>query len=114
MNRLLLALLCAVLALAVLPACGADCESLCQEAQDRDCTTISGDCGRACDALDSIADPSGCESQIDAYLDCSCDGDVCTTESRCASQENAAASCVASYCLSRAGDPDCATLASAF
>ena len=101
-------------ALATLSACGTDCESLCQEAQDRDCTTISGDCGQACGALDSIAEPSGCESQIDAYLDCSCEGDVCTTETRCASQENAAATCVASYCLARGSDPDCATLASAF
>lgn len=112
--KLVYTLLYAAVALSALSACGPDCESLCQEAQDRDCTTISGDCGQACAALDSVAEPSGCESQIDAYLDCSCEGDVCTTESRCASQENAAASCVASYCLSRGSDPDCATLAAAF
>ncbi len=90
--------------------CGTDCESICQEAQDQDCTTLAGDCATVCGAAEAVTDKAGCSSSLDNYVDCSADGTVCTTDARCSSQESVMGACASTYCSANPDDADCATL----
>lgn len=89
-----------------------DCVSLCEEAQDRDCTSITGDCSEFCSALFSIEDRSGCGEERESYQECLDEEGVC--HDSCDGKENALSTCVGSYCLTRGGDDDCAVLISSF
>ncbi|MEQ8459224.1 MAG: hypothetical protein RLO52_20680 [Sandaracinaceae bacterium] len=93
---------------------GASCETLCREAQDRDCTTIRGDCGRACAGLAAASAKAGCGAEEEAYVGCSGGGDVCSTDARCGGQETALGNCLAPFCAANPGDPDCRTVVGAF
>ena len=105
-----------VLALGLaLGACGDDnssktCESICAEAQSRQCTTIT-DCTLGCSAARAVTPKGGCQSQHDAYLSCSqSTADVCTISTNCNSQETAYETCLGLYCYSNQTDQDCIDL----
>lgn len=97
-----------------LPACGGkDCEQLCTEAQAGDCTSIDGNCGSFCAALDDVDGDAGCTDERDAYEDClNSDDAVC--DASCGGAESALSSCITAYCIGHAGDPSCVTLAGSF
>ena len=107
----LMALLFTVL---VAAGCGTDCESICQEAQDQDCTTIDGNCSTVCNAAEAVSDKAGCSDALDNWVDCSADGTVCTTDARCSSQESVLATCAYTYCSANPDDRDCVDLSGAF
>jgi hypothetical protein len=101
------------LALSFTPSCnGGDCASLCTEAQQGNCTSIKGDCTKACDAAEAIRLDSGCGTQEDAYIDCLNQGPVC--EQSCSSRENDYGTCVIAYCLKHSADANCQTIVAAF
>ena len=89
------------------------CEALCNEGQAGDCTTVTGDCGDFCAALDRAAPKAGCPDAPDDYQAClsetpnACDAD-------CDSTESALESCLTSYCVQNPSDPDCPLLAASF
>ena len=98
-----------------LSACsGADCESLCTEAQSRDCTSISGDCAAFCASVDKVSASASCDTQKDAYQSCLGDGDVCTGDSRCSSEQTALGNCASAYCLANMNDADCQRVVASF
>jgi hypothetical protein len=91
----------------------AGCVNLCSEAQAGHCTSITGDCGAFCNALDGVQGPSGCTSQREAYQGCLNDGaTACAGD--CGSQESALSSCVGLYCLAHSTDSNCSVLMASF
>ena len=93
---------------------GGDCVSACQEAQERDCTSITEDCGTFCDALFAIADKGGCNDQADAYDDCAGSADACSVDAECNSEKSAYSTCAAAYCFGNDSDADCDTVLNGF
>lgn len=116
MNRPFFFLLTATLLSALGPlSCGddeGDCVSACQEAQRRDCTSITGDCGAFCDALFGVEDRSGCADERASYQSCLDEGDVCANS--CSSRENDLSSCVGAYCFTHSSEAECQVLVSSF
>lgn len=90
----------------------ASCVDLCEEGQERSCTSIKGDCSQFCDALFSVEDESGCVEEREAYHDCLESGDTCNNT--CDGLENDLSSCVGTYCLTNSGTPECQTLINSF
>ncbi len=89
------------------------CQSLCSEGQSGKCTSIKGDCGKFCDALNNVDDKAGCASLKDAYISCLNGKDnVCDTS--CGSQESALSTCIGKYCVLNLTSADCQTLIAAF
>ena len=103
-----------VLCAAVLSGCNnKSCKKLCEEAQDGNCTSITGDCGDFCDAKDKTVGPAGCEAQDDAYETCLNEGkNVCDVD--CDSEENSLSVCVGVYCAQNMSNEDCQTLTNSF
>lgn len=92
---------------------GASCKSLCSAAQKGQCTSITGDCGNFCTALDDATPKSMCQSQHDAYTACLDTPDtVCDHD--CMSEETDLESCIGAYCLQHTSDKDCQTLIGSF
>jgi hypothetical protein len=114
-QRALLTVLSVLALLAAAAGCGGgrDCKGYCQEAQAANCTSIKGDCGAFCNALESVSSSGGCQSQKDAYNSCLESGPLCETDSRCSSQSNAAGTCAAKYCLTHATDSNCTVIKAA-
>jgi hypothetical protein len=105
----------AVLVISLFAACGgdADCADLCTEAQAGDCTSVVGNCGSFCAALDGVQGDANCVSQRTAYESCLNEGDsVCVND--CDSEETALSNCIAAFCINNQSDPDCITLAGSF
>ena len=91
----------------------ASCSTLCAEAQAGSCTSITGNCGAFCSALDAVYPPAGCTSQHDTYLDCLNQGaNACAVT--CTAAENALTGCLTTYCLTHSTDANCVTLANSF
>lgn len=89
-------------------ACGSSAIDQCSEAQNRNCTSISGSCGQYYDAWDSLArSKTDCGSQADEFESCAVQQDACGIDAACGSEQNRLGSCVAPYCLSNSADPDC-------
>lgn len=89
------------------------CESMCSEAQGRDCTAITGDCDAFCSALSRAAPKGGCEDERSSLHECeSSRDDVC--EPNCNGLESALEDCMGAYCLANAGDNDCAVLLASY
>jgi hypothetical protein len=112
---LLVTFLASTTATALAPACNdgeLDCRQLCNEAQDKDCTSIMGDCGDFCEALTNVQDDSGCADEREAYSDCLNDKGVCAGD--CNGAETALTTCLGTYCLAHANTPDCMTLVNSF
>lgn len=90
---------------------GADCESLCEEAQSCEGSQgLSGDdCAAECGEAEDLADDADCGSEFDDYLDCIADApDVCNIdENECQSEGIAYAFCVLAYCQDNRNAPGC-------
>jgi hypothetical protein len=94
-------------------ACGDSLVDVCEEAQDNQCTTISGDCSAFVDALDRISSAAACSSEYDQYESCATgQSDVCTIDSACSGKETALGICIAPYCL--ANSAECAAIQDVF
>lgn len=90
-----------------------DCINLCTEAQAGDCTSVTGNCGSFCTALDAVQGPANCVSQRDTYESCLESGvNVCDTN--CDAAETALEGCIIDYCEANQSDSDCVTLALSF
>ena len=89
------------------------CSSLCSQAQAGSCTSIKGDCGKFCSALDAAQGPANCTSQRNAYQSCLSAG-VTVCGSSCGTQESALTTCVGLYCLANLSNADCQTLKASF
>src|SRR5882672_8770195 len=75
----------------------ADCSSLCSAAQSGKCTSIKGDCGKFCAALDAVDPKANCSSQYAAYESCLGSPEtVCSTS--CDSKSKALSDCIIPYC----------------
>jgi hypothetical protein len=100
---------------AIAPACNEgelDCRGLCEEGQDKDCTSITGDCSDFCEAMTNVQDESGCGDEREAYADCLNGEGVCSND--CNGDEDALTDCLIAFCLTHAADPDCVTLTASF
>ena len=93
---------------------GADCVSLCEESEERDCKTLNGDCTNVCNAGESLAAKADCDDQRVAYLECVADDDICTADARCQSRLQGFFDCATPYCLANLSDGDCQTIVDAF
>jgi hypothetical protein len=92
---------------------GADCTSLCNAAQQGNCTSIKGNCASFCSALGVVNSEASCSSQYSAYESClGSPSTVCTTS--CGSQQTALQDCVTPYCVAHSSEASCVTLASSF
>ncbi len=90
----------------------ANCASICEEAQEKNCTIIKGDCDAVCSSAFALDDASQCASQRETWQDCLNEqSDVCA--GTCDSEENAYSNCIGSHCLLNMADPDCQVLAGA-
>jgi hypothetical protein len=117
MKRVMMML--AALALGLSAACGSDsggdksCTSACSEGQAGSCTSIKGDCGKFCAALDALASPANCGTQKEAYRSClNKTATVCAAS--CDAAESAMSQCYTVYCFLHSTDANCLTLAAAF
>lgn len=100
---------------AIAPACNEgelDCRGLCNEGQDKDCTSITGDCDDFCESLTNVQDESGCADERESYADCLNGEGVCSSD--CDDEEDSLTSCLVTYCTPRATEPDCMTLIASF
>jgi hypothetical protein len=112
---LLLTLLSSTAVTLALPACEEgelSCRQLCEDGQDEDCTTITGDCTDFCDAVTNLQDESGCADEREAYDDCLNEEGVCSNS--CNAAESAFTNCYTNYCATRLDTADCMTLAESF
>jgi hypothetical protein len=92
--------------------CSKNCQDLCEEAQADGCTSISGDCGKFCDAADNINDDAGCDSSRDAYEEClNEESNVC--DANCDTQESAYGNCIFDFCSNKPSNNDCEDLLAA-
>ena len=87
----------------------ADCRSVCDKAQDQNCTDIL-DCADFCSSTLALRDTASCQSEYDAYHDCAMSTSTCTISAQCASEESALLGCITPYCYVNATDPDCIKL----
>jgi hypothetical protein len=73
--------------------CGADCESLCEDAQGCE-GALDADCATSCEKTEEAIEEAGCEDQFDDYLDCASDlDDICDRGDVCASEAAAFFAC---------------------
>ena len=116
MKLIRFALLAAAFAVMVpTPGCSsADCVSICQEAQDKNCTSIKGDCVKGCAALEEVAKLGNCGSQRDAYQSCAEKDEVCTIAARCGGEQTSFSTCVGVYCAANQNNADCVTAYATF
>jgi hypothetical protein len=89
----------------------ASCRDLCTEGQERDCTSIEGDCGDFCAALFGVEEQAGCVEEREEYQSCLEEEDVCLD---CGIPETELEQCLIPYCTANAGNADCQVLATSF
>ena len=111
-----LGLLVALTSLPVLVACGADCTSMCEQAQeDGDCfQTIDGDdrdCEDFCEDVEELAseDNGDCEEELDELVSCMDDeDDACDAlDDSCADELNDFGECITDYCVDNPNNKRC-------
>jgi hypothetical protein len=93
-------------------ACGADCESLCEdrkECADASPDERARDCSRSCDAEEKKEERFGCRSQTDDLVDCIAGLDeLCDPPpDACAAEQGALYECNRKYCTAHPDDDDC-------
>ena len=104
MKKFTLTMTAAVLFLA--SGCGTDCESLCDEIVEQNCSSTTpikiNNCSEYCDSVDEINERAGCESQFDDSLSCSDDNfdALCADPNAgtCTSESAAYIDCFTAYC----------------
>ena len=111
-----LALFLTLAACSVLVACGPDCTSMCEKAQeDGNCfRTIDGDdrnCEDYCEDIEELAseDNGDCEEELDELISCMDDqDDACDAlEDSCADELNDFSECIADYCADNPNNGRC-------
>jgi hypothetical protein len=90
----------------------ADCVDLCEEAQDANCTSVTGSCSSFCESLFNVEEDAGCDDERDEYQSCLNDDDVCAD--RCDALETDLTNCLTPYCATRTNEPDCQVLIGSF
>jgi hypothetical protein len=73
--------------------CGADCESLCEDAKECDKATDAqkdADCAKDCEEIEKAVEKAGCEDEYDDALSCSGDQDVCDPDEKACEKEGEA------------------------
>ena len=60
--------------------CGADCESVCEDAKECDGADEDADCGKLCEEGQKAAEKAGCEEEWDDFWSCVGGEDVCEPE----------------------------------
>ncbi len=109
--RVVIGLLVSSLAVVLSTGCGdKDCVTLCEEAQEGDCTAIRGDCTAFCNALDDLG---ACESQREDYEAC-LNEEAAVCDANCNSTESRLAECGIAFCSQNPGNSNCQTLASSY
>jgi hypothetical protein len=89
-----------------------DCRQLCKQGQDKDCTSITGDCDDFCDALTGVQDEAGCTDERESYADCLNGEGVCSSD--CSADEATLRNCVTAFCATHATNADCVTLVASY
>jgi hypothetical protein len=90
----------------VIVGCGADCEDVCEKAND-ECEGTDDDCSKSCSQAEDLAEKAGCEDQFDDFVSCADDADDICADDSCESELNAYGSCVVSYCTSHQTESVC-------
>jgi hypothetical protein len=113
MTKLTYVLIASTLMAALFSGCGKpSCTELCEEAEGRGCNTFvigTGSCAGDCQLAERLSSKAGCDTQLEARLDCEREqADIC--EEGCGAEDSALESCVSSYCLANPTDADCRTL----
>jgi hypothetical protein len=93
-------------------ACGADCESLCEdrkECADASADERARDCDKSCDAEGAVAERFGCRSQSDDLIDCIANlEELCDPPpDACGAEQAALYGCHRRYCTAHPDDADC-------
>jgi hypothetical protein len=102
---------CLCLLVVSLTGCSDDktCLSVCNSAQDQDCTIIDS-CSGFCSSTRALRDKASCESEYDAYHDCAMSSPTCSIDALCYSETNALTTCIGVWCAANPSDADCVTL----
>lgn len=88
---------------------GADCTSLCEDANACEGATENTDCAGTCaDALE-VADGTSCRSQYDSYVSCAAGRpDICdATDTACNADATSYVNCVVKFCTDNPMDAAC-------
>ncbi len=92
----------------VLVGCGsADCEELCEKANDKCGEEEKQNCDKSCDQLENLAEKSGCEDEYDDLLSCMDDADDICDENKCSSETTKYGTCVGKYCVANPTNAAC-------
>ena len=98
----------------VIVGCGADCEDVCEEAQDCPGADDDEDCSKICEDAESLNEDAGCEDAFDDYISCIDDeDDICVEDETdiskipCSSEATAYGTCVGKYCASHQTEAAC-------
>jgi hypothetical protein len=77
--------------------CGADCESLCEDAKECDGAEQDVDCAKSCEDAQKAAEDAGCEDEYDDVVSCAGDqDDICKPDAdACKSESEAFGKCLA-------------------
>lgn len=95
--------------LALMPlvtGCGADCESLCEDSNEK-CEGENLDCADVCGDLESLNEKGGCEDSYDEAVSCRGDQDDICKKDVCTSEDAAYTQCVFKYCSAHPTDASC-------
>ena len=88
--------------------CGSDCQSLCEDEKacpNSDRTSVG--CEAFCDALETRAEETGCQDELDALVDCQSDRDDICSDVGCDAEAKAYDSCAVRFCEENPDDPGC-------
>lgn len=93
-------------------ACGADCESLCEdrkECADASPDETARDCQKSCEAEETKEERFGCRPQTDDLIDCIASlEELCNpSPDACSSEQSAVYQCNRNYCTEHPDDADC-------
>lgn len=93
-------------------ACGADCESLCEERKDCGDATPderARDCSKSCEAEEAVSERFGCRSQSDDLIDCIANlEELCDPPpDACGVEQSQLYQCTRKYCTAHPDDADC-------
>jgi hypothetical protein len=93
-------------------ACGADCESLCEdrkECPDATPDEVARDCENSCESEERTEERFGCRSQSDDLVDCIASlEELCDPPpDACAAEQSALYQCNRKYCTEHPDEADC-------
>lgn len=94
-------------------ACSRDCVALCEDTQDEGCEALEGaDCETVCEAAQDVAESAECTGTFDDWMSC-LDGadDLCDAyKNECGSEGDRFEDCVSEYCDGREYTASCSDL----